>query len=335
LPADAAPGTDLAPAQAVLGRLAAGLVAADAAARRGGTAAEAADPASTPPGEQPVRESALSAVLRAIDTTLWTVDPVAGAGSSAVGAIVGRPVAVVAATLTLDVADDLDDLSLDPSGRAARVAVYRGLARLEFPVRLGEITRTDDGLLGYFVDGDFTRMRLVDRAVADLALESGRGKGFLGPWAETPQVPGQDTITHPYLHAEDEVLLRPGVPRLITLLMLPGAAVHLTAGVVPRSSVRLSRAWFAAGLERLSPSVRVGPELVDPGDLRLPLVAALGENQTLTTREGPLGWRDDAILAATQSAVLPDRVSVLREGWIRVTPPRAPDEPPAEPGEQP
>jgi hypothetical protein len=73
-------------------------------------------------------------------------------------------------------------------------------------------------------------------------------------------------------------------------------------------------------LEKLSPSVRVGPVLIDPGDVRLPLVAALGDKQTLTTREGPLGWRDDAIFAATQSAVLPDRTSTLREGWIRVTP---------------
>jgi hypothetical protein len=60
--------------------------------------------------------------------------------------------------------------------------------------------------------------------------------------------------------------------------------------------------------------------LVDPGDVRLPLVAALGEEQTLTTREGPIGWRDDAILAATASALLPDRATVLREGWVRVTP---------------
>ncbi len=102
--------------------------------------------------------------------------------------------------------------------------------------------------------------------------------------------------------------------------MLPGAAVHVTSGVVPRQKVRLARAWFAAGLERLSPSVRVGPVLIDPGEVRLPLVAALGDRQTLTTSEGPLGWRNDAILAATQSAALPDRASVLREGWIRVTP---------------
>jgi hypothetical protein len=299
----------LAPEQAALGHLAAGVVVADARARDG-LAAAAAAPA----------ESALSAFLRAIDTTLWTIDPVAGAGTSAVAGIVGRPVAVVAATLLLDVAADLADLELDAAGRQARTAEYRDLARLEFPVRLGELTRMDDGLLGYFLDGDFTRVHLVDRAVADLAREAGRGRGHLGTWGETPDLPGVDPILHPYLHAEDEVRLRPGVPRMLTLLMLPGAAVHVTSGVVPRQKLRLSRAWFAPGLERLSPSVRVGPVLVDPGEVRLPLVAALGDRQTLTTREGPLGWRNDAILAATQSAALPDRSMVLREGWIRVTP---------------
>lgn len=309
LPYDAPPSAGLAPEQAVLARIAAGLVTADAQAR-GGLVADDSEP----------EESALSAFLRAIDTTLWTVDPIAGAGTSAIGGIVGRPVAVVTATLLLDVANDLDDLELDAAGRSAREAVYRDLVRLEIPVRLGELTRSDDGLLGYFVDGDFTRVRLVDRAVADLAREAGRGRGHLGTWGETPDIPVVDPIRHPYLHAEDEILLRPGVPRLVTLLMMPGAATHVTSGVVPRQKVRLSRAWFAAGLEKLSPSVRVGPVLIDPGDVRLPLVAALGDRQTLTTREGPLGWRDDPILAATQSAVLPDRTATLREGWIRVTP---------------
>ena len=75
--------------------------------------------------------------------------------------------------------------------------------------------------------------------------------------------------------------------------------------------------------------MRVGPLLVDPGEVRLPLVAALGDRQTLTTRDGPLGWRNDAILAATQAALLPEQSAVLREGWIRVTPEDA-AEPPRE-----
>jgi hypothetical protein len=106
--------------------------------------------------------------------------------------------------------------------------------------------------------------------------------------------------------------------------MLPGTAVTLTDGMTPRVQVALARAFFADGLARLLPSIRVGPVLIDPGDVRLPPVAALGERQVLTYRDGPLAWRDDAILAATQDALLPDHPAVLREGWVRVDPSPAP-----------
>jgi hypothetical protein len=308
VPVDAPPAEGLAPEQAPLAALASGIVAADAAARAGARL-------------EPGVESALSALLRAIDTTLWTVDSVAGAGSAEVAAIVGRPVAVVRAVLELDVADDVETLALDADGRAARAAAYAELAQIGVSVRLGEITRPDDGLLAWFLDDDWEHARLVDRVVAELAREAGPGKGHLVAWGETPIDPAPAAITHPYVVGDDELVLRLGVPRIVTLLMSPGAAVHVTCGVTPRTSARLQRSWFAAGLDKLIPSIRGGPLLVDPGDVRLPLVAALGEQQTLTSREGPLGWRDDAILAASASAVLPDRATVLREGWIRVTPP--------------
>ena len=40
-------------------------------------------------------------------------------------------------------------------------------------MRLGELTRTDDGLLGFFVDDDFEHLHLVDRVVAALAKPAG------------------------------------------------------------------------------------------------------------------------------------------------------------------
>jgi hypothetical protein len=311
VPADAPPGYALSPDAAPLGWLAAGMVAADVAARSGGSG-------------PPPAESALAAFLRAIDTTLWTCDPYAGSGTSALSGIVGRPVAVVRAVLLLDIADDLDRLTLDEAGRQARARAYAELAGIEVPVRLGELTRSDDGLLAYVLDDDFSALRVVDRVVLDLARQAGKGLGHLGPWGQTPVIPDVSPITHPYLVPPDVVRLRPGVPRLVTLLMLPGTAVTLTDGMTPRVQVALARAFFADGLARLLPSIRVGPVLIDPGDVRLPPVAALGERQVLTYRDGPLAWRDDAILAATQDALLPDHPAVLREGWVRVDPSPAP-----------
>ena len=54
--------------------------------------------------------------------------------------------------------------------------------------------------------------------------------------------------------------------------------------------------------------------------VRLPRVAALGTKQQFTHKPNPLGWRDDPILAATQTAYLPDQPAGVREGWIRVAP---------------
>jgi hypothetical protein len=163
-------------------------------------------------------------------------------------------------------------------------------------------------------------MHVVDKLVRDEALAAGPGQGHFGPWGTTPVVPDPQPIEHPYLEAADTVVVHPGSPRLLTVLMLPGSTASVTCGLVPRVTIQLQRAWYAPGLEKLSPSVRVGPVLVDPGQVRLPAVTALGQRQVLTHREGPLGWQDDAILAATQEALLPDRASVLREGWIRVDP---------------
>lgn len=305
VPADAAPGVGLLADEAPLAWLATGLVRADAEARGGARAGG---------------ESALNALLRSIDTTLWTVDSVAGAGSAQVASIVGSPLAVVRAVLSVDVADDLSSLTLDDEASASRRAAYDELMQVGVRVRLGELTRPDDGLVGWYVDDDFSHVHLVDKAIAERALPSGAGQGFLAEWGVPVDLTQPAPIEHPYVSTESELVVRPGVPRMLTLLLMPGSAVFYTSGVVPRERAQLQRGWFTPAVDQLVPSVRVGPVLVDPGDVRLPLVSALGEKQTLTAREGPTAWRNDAILAATQSALLPDRASVLREGWVRVTP---------------
>ena len=52
-----------------------------------------------------------------------------------------------------------------------------------------------------------------------------------------------------------------------------------------------------------------------------------GTNQSLLWRDTPGTWRTDAILAATQTALLADSPGELREGWIRVTAELAPTAP--------
>lgn len=302
------PGDDLGARHVT--RLAAGLVEADARAR---TAAGG-----------PPSESALSALLRAIDTTLWTVDPLGSLGTGAVAGLVGRPLAVVRATLRLDIVDDLDDLDYsgapDPAAaRAARSAAYDALVARAVRIRLGELTRADDGLVAYAVDDRYRQLRLVAPEVRSDARAAGRLTGQLGVLGHGSQAsPGQTPITHPYVSGPTDVALHPGHTVRLTLLMMPGGKVHATCGLLPRKSLALARDWFHDALVRLSPSFRFGPVLVDPATVRLPMVTGLGDRQEFTRRDTPLTWRDDPIVAATQTAYLPEQPATLQEGWIRV-----------------
>jgi hypothetical protein len=305
LPPDAGPLDGLQAHDRFAGELAAGLVRADVAGRTAGSPPDA---------------SALSAMLRAIDTTLWTVDTFASLGSDSVAGLVGRPVAVVRATLRLDVPDDVDEVTVTGAGgEEARRAAFRAVDEQRFPVKLGTLTRSDDALLGFFVDDDYEHLHLVDKVVASRAMESGRHRGQLGLLGEGA-TPAVDPLSHPYVVGDGTVLVRPGQTLRLTLLMLPAGKVHLTSGVLPVKALSLANDWVAPGLRKLMPSVRVGPLLVDPSEIRLPLVALLGKKQTFTRRTGPLTWKDDPILAASQAALLPRLPHEAQEGWIRVTP---------------
>ena len=322
-PADAGPHHGLTPAQASLGNFAAGLVAADAAARQGAPLAG---------GPQP--ESALSALLRAIDTTLWTVDSFAALGSEHVAGLVGRPVAVVRAQLRLELKPPTDvDLS-DPARAAEWAAAEEAAKRHAFEVRIGELTRSDDGVLGFFVDDDYTRFRLVDKAIAATAADAGRSRGQLGQLGQGGGELARSTIRHPYIAGTDEadtLALHLGQTVTLTIFMHPAGKCSLTSGLLPRKALALARDWVGPGLAALAPSLRTGPVLVETdldrqGQVRLPKVSVFGKDQNFLWRDTPATWRTDAILAATQTALLPDAPAEVREGWIRVAPAAPADE---------
>ncbi|WP_152207345.1 hypothetical protein [Marinobacter changyiensis] len=303
LPPGAGPMAELPASATPLGKLVVGVIRSDVRQRD---------------GELPQTESSLTALLRAIDTTLWTVDTYSTLGSGTVAGLVGRPIAVVKATLRLDIPDDLDDVRVDSEATAeARRAAFDALRDESFPVRLGDLQRSDDSLLGYFLDDDYDHFHLVDKSIAALARDSGRRRGQLGLLGQV-HIPDVQPLDHPYLFSEDTLYIQPGQARQLTLLMLPAGRVHLTSGILPRKALALNDAWINQGLKRVIPSVRVGPVLVDPEEIRLPKVNLLGEKQQFTRRTGPLTWRDDPIVSASQSALLPRMPHEFQEGWIRI-----------------
>ena len=105
---------------------------------------------------------------------------------------------------------------------------------------------------------------------------------------------------------------------------LPLADVQAQALAVPPALDPVP-ALRAPGLAVIAPSARIGPVLLDPKQVRLPKISAFGKEQLWTRRSTPATWKDDPILAATQTALLPDLPHQVEEGYIRIAP-DVPDE---------
>jgi hypothetical protein len=117
-----------------------------------------------------------------------------------------------------------------------------------------------------------------------------------------------------------DVVIEPGQTLRLTLLMHPGGKCHLTSGILPRKSLQLSRDWIHDGPAAIVPSARIGPVLIDTDKVRLPLIASFGTDQLWTRRDGNFAWKNDPILAATQTALLPDAPATVEEGYVRIAP---------------
>jgi hypothetical protein len=280
-----------------------GLLARDAAERASAGAAARSD---TP----------LEALLRTVETTGATVGLGGHTGTEHMAQLLGRPIAVVRAVLRLEVQPERPMPGLSAAAQTVRDETWMALRAQEFAVRLGALTRLDDGLLGFFVDGDYGRLVPVHEAVTAAAVPIGRHRG---DYADPREAPPTDPvpIISGYLADTSTIWLRPGRTVALTLLQDPAAKVHATSGVLPRKDVSLVRDWVEGPLARLTPSFRIGPVLVDPAGIRMPPAAALGARQEWGRRDGPTTWRHDPIAAATQQALLPETAAVAEEGYLR------------------
>lgn len=264
-------------------------------------------------------EDALSAILRIIDSTLWAVDPFASSSDEHLALLVGHPVAILRARVKLEVQEPIDTSVINTK---------------PVSLRLGAVTHWQDGLLGYFVNDDYTRLFCADASIAGFAREVGPGRGFLQQANLVPDyyqnfsndigdnvTEGNTPVNHPYVDNSGLMTIQPNQEVTLTLLVEPHCVVHATSGVVPRKEIGMRREWIASALATLSPTFRFGPVLVDPKTIRMPVPNEIHGTWSWDHRADITTWAEDPIVAATQDAHLrPDPASGT-EGWMRMSPP--------------
>lgn len=225
-------------------------------------------------------QSALAALTQLIDLTRWTTDQGGTAGDEHLAILLGHPIAVLRAGVKIDVQ------SAAP-GNLERVTAVQ--------TKLGTLAHTQDGLLAYFVDDDYSRVRAVDPGVGDA---------------------GDTPITSAYLHPDGSFPVQPASPVDLTLLAVPASDVHATVGLLPQKAVGMRRDWVANGLATLTPNWRYGPVLIDRKTTRIPVATDVHGSWTWHHRPQVGDWASDAIVTATAGAILPDDRVAVQNGWI-------------------
>ena len=267
------------------------------------------------------RETALSALLRTIDSTLWTVDPFGSIGDQHMSLLVGHPVVVMRARVRLEVQEPVTPDIVN---------------QMSLPLRLGALASWQDGLLGYFVNDNYNQLYCADASAAGFARPVGPASGFLEQINLVPAFyasfsqdlqnlpPASDTgqyaVNHPYINTDGRFWIQPNQDFNLTLLVEPFAVVHGRSGLQPSKDVGVRKAWVDAALAALSPTFAFGPVLVDPKRIRMPVAREFKGSWSWDHRTDVTTWAEDPVINSTADPILPPDPAVGMEGWLRFKP---------------
>lgn len=243
--------------------------------------------------------SYLNAFMRSIDASSNLVQPQNYKQFASNAVLMGQPIALAQAKLTYDVQglptynqSWLDFANEVNEGKPKNTHEFTDV---QFPVRLGALNQIDDGLLGYFKNGDYSH--------------------YYALMITQPT----DQVTVP---DETNILLSlepPSNSINVTLLLDPRGDVHATTGILPVSSVNIPRDQYVNALQNLSLAFLTTPILCSQAQLAFPMPTEGGGDWAWLEND-KTSWSE-----AKEIAKIDDRAKmgyspqVVKEGWLKLS----------------
>ena len=241
----------------------------------------------------------LADLLTAIDRTAANINPAGFKQDQALSVLIGRPLAIVRASLSLE----LDGLpSLNESWEAYAASALGkvttrdscGFASINVPVRLGDLGRTDDGLVGYFIES----AGAYGTFYAHAATTSAHGV----------VAPGPNQIER----------TADASPVLLTMLVDPCAPVHATTGILPVKAIEIPPGMYSPALTRMAVTFLTAPVLSSQGAFAAPLPDERGYDWSWISRSGEHWNTVDRVPPLNPRKTFIDPGQIV-EGWLRLS----------------
>jgi hypothetical protein len=220
-------------------------------------------------GAQP--DSFLTSIMGAIENSDQFINPASFGQDAALSVLIGRPLAIVRTVQSISTSGGVlpgsqanntpaDALTQAVAGKwydygTRQASTSAGLSQVKIPVRLGELTDIDDGLVAFLPEASGAAPYSV--VYSATAPENG---------APNVLQPGADTI---------ELTLN-GPALTFTALVDPRAPVHITTGLLPTAALQIPPDQYLRAMQQLAVTFTAWPLLGDQFGLRIPLPAEAG-----------------------------------------------------------
>jgi hypothetical protein len=273
----------------------------------------------------------LAAMMALLDAAGETTDPGPVPTDSDLAVLVGRPIAVVQASVRLELQGaalfDLHFAAMDADSNA-------GLTGIEFPVILGNLTRLRDGLVGYFKQAAPGASGEYDLGTF-YAPGAGPGEPETEDRAADPAViskivrPGQDNLLVTPFQAVDPASPfasagRTGCAQHVLMLLDPRSQVHATCGILPVTTLELPPSMAQATMSSLDLFLFSAPVLRGADGLAIPVPAEDGYALSFIDQDQDADGRPEWVvtpdIAAPGDGVWAYTPQQVREGWLRLNP---------------
>lgn len=269
---------------------------------------------------------ALGGLLALMDGTQWLVDPQGQQEQGNLAALIGRPMAVVRASIALEPQGlpAWNESFAAARSYAASGSQTDGFTAVDFSVRIGDLGFAQNGVIGYFLDDDYTRLYAVygyqplPLGVHKALTRSGGRDALLRLAGGTPFAGGG---TGGFVVLDGLIpLAADGTPRLLTLLLSPRGTIPAISGSLPSIQLTLPPGPTTAAFAAMQLTFRTGPLLTNPTQLRMPLPADIRGRWSWVQRLNVTTWTDDPSIQRDDAiARLAATATRLDEGWLQLS----------------
>ncbi|MCB0572407.1 MAG: hypothetical protein KDC66_21715 [Phaeodactylibacter sp.] len=255
----------------------------------------------------------IEAFLIDTDSVMDTIEPETSEQQQAIALLMGRPMALVRASLDLQIKGV-------PAVHHGWNAFYRdrmdgdsvretdNYTKARFTIRLGAEAQFNDGLVGYWAetadDGDY---HYSDVFYLNAASSS---SSVLQPLNDTAQ------YTAPLTQAIDDE------PALVSILLDPRARVNAFTGILPAKEIGIPEEQYLEALQAIDVTFLTAPVLTPPEQISIPLPGEENYEWSWVEQETAGQYREIRSFRTIRKAVFTEQLTqilwrqLLRQKWI-------------------